>query len=144
MELRRVLLLLFAFYTCSVALNPIRLGNSKLTPYHYNVELVIDVVSKHFSVEERIELWIGEDLKELQINENELDGKWLTSRLVNQETGVEYIPYSAYSMYDNTNEILRLMFDKVVPGRANYTLQLTGISGKFKRAFNEFNLGSNR
>lgn len=58
MELRRVLLLLFAFYTCSVALNPIRLGNSKLTPYHYTVELVIDVVSKHFSAEESIELWI--------------------------------------------------------------------------------------
>lgn len=145
MELPKVVLLLFAlstFYT--VAVNSDRLDSSKVYPFHYNIVLKIDVVPKQFSVEETIDLRIEEDLRELWINENLLKGDWLQSRLVNQDTGEEYKPYHAFSVYDDQKEICRLFFENEVPGGANYTLQLTGISGKFDRAFNAVNLGSDR
>lgn len=128
-----VVVSLLAISSSSLASSPnlLRLNSSLVHPYHYDIELQINVDSKKFYVEEIIELRILEDIQELQINNNRVDGDWLKSRLVNQDTLETFVPSIAYTIYDDVNEILYLQFASVVPGSANYSLYLTGVNGAF-------------
>lgn len=137
------LVFLFALSSSVGAQNKIRLDSDQTRPFHYSVELKINVDTKRFYVEESIDLSIAEDTEELQINVNKLDGSWLKTRLVNQATQEEHVPLLGYTMADDVSEILYLMFDQVIPGSANYTLHFTGIVGEFGVGFREFALDSN-
>lgn len=134
---------LFALSSSVGAQNKIRLDSEQTHPFHYSVELKINVDTKIFYVEESIDLYIAEDTQELQINVNRLDGSWLETRLVNQATQVELVPFVGYTMADDVSEILYLQFEKVIPGSSNYTLYFTGVIGEFGVGFREFALGLN-
>lgn len=120
------------------------LKDSEVYPYHYDVQLTIDVHNDLLSVEESIKLLIVEDTYELLIKNNHLNGSWLRSRLVNLETGLEYQPVEAIATVDEYTEDLNLQFEDLIPGGFNYTLRLTEISGSVHEAFNETHLDSKR
>lgn len=139
--------LLLSVYLGSVLVlseNPIRLDASAARPFHYEVELQIDIQAKSFTAEASIELHLGKDTQELKINFNHVDGDWLNSRLVNRDTGVEYVANFGYTVFDDFSEVLHLLFPEVVPGNSNYTLHLRGMRGDFQKGFQEMVLDSNR
>ena len=124
--------------------NPIRLDAGAAHPFHYEVELRVDVQSKSFTAEATIELHLGEDTQELMINSNNMDGDWHNSRLVNLDTGEEYVTSLGLTVWDDFSEVLQLHFPETIPGGSNYTLHLKGMKGDFQKAFQEMRLDSNR
>lgn len=115
-----------------------RLSNATI-PHHYAVNLTIDVETKRFYAEEFIHLSIHEDVTELQINSNGLQGDWLESRLINED-GKEITASEASMEYDEYSEVLYLRFPEVIPSDSNYTLHLMGIEGYFGMGLIEYPL----
>lgn len=124
-------LFLILFPSVLLAQNTVRLDPTLITPHHYDVELTIDVDTKSFFVEETVLITVLQDTQELQINSDRLDGAWLKTRLVAVIGSKEFLPNFAYTRYDNSGEILFLMFDEVIPGNANYTMHFTEVKGQF-------------
>lgn len=109
--------------------NPVRLDASLSVPHHYDVALTIDKNS--FSVDLIVELTVLSDTKELQLNANGVNSDWTQGRLVALEGGKEYHPNFAYTVSDNQNEILFVIFSETIPGPAKYNLYFTEIVGDF-------------
>lgn len=124
----------------ALAFNPVRL-DSTVVPFHYDVELRVNVQTKRFTGEESIDLLLIEDSTEIRINNNRLDYGAL--RLENKETGKVFVPHQSYSMFDDYSEVLYIQFAEVVPGATNYTLHISEIGGRFGAGLEENYIGVN-
>lgn len=127
----------FLLFCCSVPFSAcIRLDDSVI-PYHYDIQLELNVESKSFSGQGSIEVELTKELRELRINRNYLVGSWTTCRLVSHVNDQAYLVGSSIYINDQANELLVLQFPATVPGGANYTLYFESITGTFDRALEE-------
>lgn len=108
-------------------------------PYHYDVELTINLDTRKFYVEETIEFTLLEDTNRLTMNVFNLESSWVNSVLKPvDEEDVQYSPFTSAVHLSDRDQLLILQFMVELPGNTNYTLKFDRITGSFGSGFVEW------